>query len=106
MSRLIVGCPKGLFADHINHDTLDNRRENLRITTNKQNCANHVMAAHNTTGYRGVTWNARLNKYIAQIRRDGDTKHIGCFIDPQKASEAYEAVAKEVFGEFYYPLTA
>src|SRR5215470_7214120 len=40
MHRLITGCPKGKEVDHINHDTLDNRRSNLRIVTHKQNQQN------------------------------------------------------------------
>lgn len=40
MHRLIMGQPKGMEVDHINHDTLDNRKENLRVVTTAQNQRN------------------------------------------------------------------
>ena len=37
LHRLITKCPNGLMVDHLNHNTLDNRLENLKICTNKEN---------------------------------------------------------------------
>lgn len=48
MSRVIMGAPKGLEVDHINHCTLDNRRANLRIVTHKQNMENGGHALRTT----------------------------------------------------------
>ena len=56
MHRLITGAPKGMKVDHENHDTLDNRRFNLRICTNQQNMENRRGANVNSkTGIRGVS---------------------------------------------------
>ena len=56
MHRLIMAAPRGRQVDHINHDTLDNRRENLRIVTNRQNNENRNGAYKNSkSGIRGVS---------------------------------------------------
>src|SRR5690349_18638235 len=44
MHRLITGAPKGREVDHINHNTLDNRRENLKLCDRKGNMANAAFA--------------------------------------------------------------
>jgi len=55
LHRLLMGTPPGLKTDHINHDTLDNRRSNLRVVTNRQNNENRNGAHKNSkTGIRGV----------------------------------------------------
>ena len=54
MHRIIMCVPKGMFVDHINHNTLDNRRENLRICTQSQNSHNAVLSTRNSSGYKGV----------------------------------------------------
>ncbi len=56
MHRIILDADEGQYVDHINHDTLDNRKANLRIVTNKQNIENRRGANSNSvTGIRGVT---------------------------------------------------
>lgn len=55
MHRLILGAPKGRVVDHENHDTLDNRRSNLRLCGQRENLQNRRTANSNsTTGIRGV----------------------------------------------------
>lgn len=56
LHRLITHAPKGVYVDHINHDTLDNRRANLRLCTNRQNNENRAGAYKNSqSGIRGVS---------------------------------------------------
>jgi hypothetical protein len=55
LHRLIAGAPDGYVVDHINHDTLDNRKSNLRVVTVSQNLRNRRGANRNSTsGQRGV----------------------------------------------------
>lgn len=57
LSRLIMNTPMGLVVDHINNNTMDNRKENLRNITNAQNQQNRKGAQkRNKSGIRGVTW--------------------------------------------------
>src|SRR5215472_16708878 len=95
MARQILGCEDGELADHVNHDTLDNRRKNLRKASSQQNCFNRKPAIDNKSKYKGVTKN--WNKWGAHIM---GKRIIGNFSTPEEAAKAYDKKAKELFGEF------
>lgn len=102
MHRQIMGVtdPK-VKVDHKNHDTLDNRRHNLRICTNLQNCANkRGLACNNTSGNRGVSWNKISSNWRAQIRVNGKLISLGSFNKKSDAAAAYAAANRQHFGEF------
>ena len=79
--RLITSCPKGKQVDHINRNKLDNRKENLRIVTNRQNCQNRALMPNNKTGYRGVYFENYTQKYRVQLVIDGKTMDFGRYED-------------------------
>jgi len=95
MHRQIMGFPDKMVVDHINHDTLDNRRCNLRICTNKENFHNRKRRTESKSGYQGVTWYKKLKKWRASIYLT-----IGYFDSKEDASKAYDEMAKKFFGEF------
>lgn len=64
LHRLIMDCPKGLEVDHINHNTLDNRKSNLRICTRFENQQN---LRSKSSSHTGVFFRARDNKWYANI---------------------------------------
>lgn len=101
MHRLIMGYPQ-LQVDHINHNRLDNRRSNLRLCTNQQNCFNRRPYSNNKCGYKGVSWLENRKRYVANIFIDGKVKRLGSFKDVREAALAYNDGAKELFGEFAY----
>jgi len=86
--------------DHINGDKLDNRRENLRSATRSQNKMNSGKPKNNTSGYKGVCWYKRGNKWRAQIGINGKLKHLGYFEDKEEAAKAYKKAAEKYHGEF------
>ena len=88
--------------DHINGIKDDNRILNLRNCTQQQNRLNQGDYSSNTSGYKGVVWNKSRNKWQAQIRFKEEHFYLGQFDCPKEASEAYEAKAKELHGEFYH----
>lgn len=76
-------------VDHINGNTLDNRRSNLRIVMPQQNNHNrHKLDSRNTSGYRGVFWSTREGKWLAKIQVGGKQIHCGHFSDVHEAGKA------------------
>ena len=87
-------------GDHKNHNTLDNRRSNLRICTNRQNSMNRKSIPNTTSKYKGVCWDKRDKKWKAAIKVNGKVKNLGYFADEEEAALTYNKVATEHFGEF------
>lgn len=105
MHRFIMNAQKGELVDHINHNGLDNRRQNLRIATRQQNAINSFKPINNTSGYKGVNYmkgEGRVKRWRAVIKFNQKYIHIGYFMDAIEASRAYDKKAKELFGEFAY----
>ena len=68
---LPVGANAGLEGDHINHQTLDNRRCNLRAVTHAQNVQNTSSQRGSSSRYRGVCWNAPRRRWQARVYQGG-----------------------------------
>jgi hypothetical protein len=101
LHRVILGDPPDHKVDHINGDTLDCRRSNLRRATSVENGRNRTrISRRNTSGYHGVTWHKRAGKWQAGIRIEGRFIYLGLFDDPEPAAAAYDEAAREHFGEF------
>lgn len=83
MSRFIMGLIIGdkRQVDHKNHDTLDNRKQNLRVVTNKQNM-------QNLQNVKGCNWDKSKGKWVAKIY-DGKTFNLGYFNTELEAHHAY-----------------
>jgi hypothetical protein len=97
---------KGEYSDHINRNRLDNRRENLRVVTNRQNLLNRELQDNNTSGYRGVWYykgQAHKNikkRWAAEIKIVGKRKFLGFYETAKEAAQAYDNAARESNGEF------
>jgi HNH endonuclease/AP2 domain len=100
MHREVMAAKTGEQVDHINHDALDNRKENLRVCSSSQNHANQRMRVNNTSGFKGVSWNNARGKWRASLGADGKTRHIGLFTTALEAAIAYDTEARKTFGEF------
>jgi hypothetical protein len=88
------------LVDHIDGNRQDNRIENLRRVTHQQNVWNRGMQRNNTSGFRGVSFDKRRQCWEANIRFNKVKQRLGRFDTPEEASAAYEAKAKELFGEY------
>jgi len=100
LSRVIMGEPDNMEVDHINTNKLDNRRENLRVCTRQQNNCNTNKRSDNKSGFKGVCFEKRRQKFVARIRIDGKLKHLGYFATAAAAHEEYKIAAVKYHGEF------
>lgn len=100
MHRQILDAPNSKEVDHINRNTLDNRKSNLRICTHKQNLRNQKVSSANTSGFKGVSWRKDIEKWSAYIKVNQKRIWLGVFEDKINAAEAYNNAALKYFGEF------
>ena len=100
MHKFILGENSFKIIDHINGDSLDNRKSNLRYCSYSQNNMNSKIKSHNTTGHKGVSFVRRVNKYRVQIMCNKIRYNLGYFKDINDAAKAYNAKALELHGEF------
>lgn len=101
MHRLLMGDPLGVEIDHRNGDTLDNRRSNLRHANRLEQSRNTGMRRNNTSGFKGVSFVARLGKFRAYIVENRKQIYLGLFVRAEDASAAYEEAAARLFGDFH-----
>lgn len=102
MHRDIMGLQKGdnIQVDHINRNTLDNRKANLRLVTQKENNRNQDIRKDNSSGYKGVGYYKRYGKWRARIGINNTSVLLGYFDTPEEAYEAYKIAALNLHGEY------
>lgn len=102
MHRLLLGLKEGnpLQGDHINHDTLDNRRENLRAATRSENQQNKGKTRRNKTGLKGVNLHKRSGLFRASITVNSKSCHLGYRKTAEEAHLLYVEAARSAHGEF------
>ena len=104
MHRLIMGVMdnKDVEVDHIKHNTLDNRKSQLRIGTKWDNNLNHDLLKTNTSGYTGVRWDKKNNKWYATISYNRQPIWLGYYTNIDDAIEARKKAEDKYFKEWSY----
>lgn len=102
LHHFILRTTPGQIVDHINGDTLDNRKQNLRICTAAENAKNarRQTFVGKTSRFKGVCWSKYDGKWLARITSDGATKDLGLFDIEIDAALAYDAAAERLHGDF------
>jgi hypothetical protein len=91
-----------LFVDHMNHKKHDNRKSNLRIVTNSQNCMNHKLKSNNTSGVTGVSWDKKSNKWLSRIGINNREISLGFYDDFDTAVKVRKQAENMYHKEFSY----
>jgi len=89
LHRLLLDPAKGKVVDHINHNGLDNTRNNLRVVNTSENMQNRKgPQVNNKLGIRNVKWNKRNKNYVVSVISNKNPIHIGCFNAIEEAEKA------------------
>jgi len=102
LHREILGVtdPK-VRVDHDDGNGLNNQRYNIRICSTRQNSMNQKKRRDGfSSRYKGVCWHKRDKKFYAAIKINGRSKFLGRFDSERDAAKAYDAAAREHFGDF------
>lgn len=102
MHRMILGLKDpAVVVDHKNGDSLDNRRQNLRVCNQTQNMWNQRKQTRPTSSkYKGVYYYKRDGVWVANIKANQKLYYLGRYKTEEKAAKAYDTKAVELFGEF------
>jgi hypothetical protein len=98
LHRLLLGTPPNMLTDHINMNTLDNRRINLRICNDNENVRNREKPVTNKSGYKGVYYHRQTKKWAAAISVNNKNIHLGLFSTPSGGARAYNEAAVKYHG--------
>lgn len=102
LHRLITDAERGYVVDHINHETLDNRKCNLRVVTQTQNNMNRRLEKRNTSTVTGVSWFKANERWSAYISVNKKRIHLGYFNTLEEAKEARGKAEEIHFGKHAY----
>ena len=103
LHKFVMNVNDDRVVDHINHDTLDNTKANLRVISHSNNSTNRKSRnSNNKSGYRNVCWDKRCNKWIVQLTINKKTKCLGKFEydELDKAGQFAEEMRQKYYGEF------
>lgn len=96
MHRLIMNCPEDFIVDHKDHDTFNNRKKNLRISTVSENNVNSERC------YEAGIVQTSSGKYAATIKFNNEREYLGIFDSEKDALSARITKEKELFGRYRY----
>jgi hypothetical protein len=92
---------KGQYVDHISHNTLDNRKENLRVVENRNNLKHRKSRnSNNKSGYRNVCWSNGEMKWLVQLQVNGKNTMLGKFDDVHEAGKFAEEMRIIHYGKY------
>lgn len=94
--RFIMNCPEDMVVDHINGDTLDNRKSNLRICTQQENSLNRHGHIFNTSGYRNVSFHKMTGRWQVSCVKNYKRYYGGLYDTVEEANQKAEELRKQL----------
>lgn len=101
---IIYALSRGTWVigvDHENGNQTDDRIDNLRPATSRQNAQNSITNSNNTSGAKGVSWHKQNRNWTARVSTGREYKHVGSFNSIEDAKAAYDRAARLYHGEFF-----
>jgi hypothetical protein len=99
LHRLIINAPDNLYVDHIDRNTLNNKKSNLRLCTKTENNRNVSVKKHSKSQIRGV-YKDKYNKFVAYINVNKKKIHLGYTKTKEEAIKLRQESELKYFGEF------
>lgn len=100
MHRIIMNAKKGQEVDHINGNTIDNRKSNLRIVTRSQNMMNTGLRNTNTSGYKGICFDKRYKRWCSYTWKNGKQIYLGSSKSKKQAAIIYNIGVEKYHGSY------
>lgn len=102
LHRYLIEPPNNMVVDHINGNTYDNRKSNLRICTRQENSMNQAMRSDNTSGYKGVLWYHYngVDKWQATIQVNKKKISLGYYEKLEDVIKVRKNAEERYFGEY------
>ena len=101
VAKAFIENPNNLHdVDHIDGNRSNNKCENLRFATSSQNKTNTNMQSNNKLGIKGVSWNKKAKKFIAQISLNNKSYNLGYYDSEFEAGFIYEFFSLMLHKEF------
>lgn len=100
MHREIMGFPNS-HIDHVNRNSFDNRKRNLRLCSCGQNRVNSKLNKNNHSGHRNIYWTQQTGRWRAVLNSNRQKIHLGYFLNFSDAVQAVERKSKEIHGDFF-----
>jgi hypothetical protein len=100
MHQVVSKVSNNVQIDHRDTNGLNNQKYNLRVVNHRQNQYNTDKPRHNTSGYKGISWDKFRNNYRVYLTVKGKFKNIGNTKSLQTATKMYNKAATQHYGEF------
>ena len=100
LSIFLLGSKEGYHIDHKDRDGLNNQKSNLRHITQKDNNRNIGIKGNNTSGYIGVSWHKKSQRYQVQIYHNKKRVYLGTYNSKEEGAKIYDSAIKYHYKEF------
>lgn len=100
LHRFLMNAQKGQIVDHIDGDSLNNQRSNLRFCDYSGNSSNTSSRLGSSSRFLGVSRSRTPNRWVAQYEFNYKNYHIGVYDSEKEAALIYNVAASFAFREF------